>query len=291
MSEKTSAVNKAVNFLIDENIGLLSFNTDTIANIEPSEKIESVKFVNTGFGKWEEQKTVLDNPVKKDRDQKSSEVNILEDQISTYTELAQKIDRNIFNTITEITNKKAQIISIINTAVGAGCSVIPSATSATINGVAIGIGSDVYDDTGIASRYPRLENFQDKAFSQSTSQDLSESNLGRGYKTEFKINNQDRFVQNILQIQPTGHPIFPVNLTTQCLGYLSQVQTLASEIGQLRTQLSSSDVSDVNKVKTRKTEKEMFIYGYRRPEKYFSERESENNSLSGTIQSNQRFSQ
>jgi hypothetical protein len=291
MSEKTSAVNKAVNFLNDENTGLLSFNADTIANIEPSEKVESVKFVNTGFGKWEEQKTVLDNPVKKDRDQKSSEVNILEDQISTYTELAQKIDRNIFNTITEITNKKAQIISIINTAVGAGCSVIGTATSATINGVAIGIGSDVYDDTGIASRYPRLENFQDKAFSQTTSQDLSESNLGRGYKTEFKINNQDRFVQNILQIQPAGHLIFPVDLTTQCLDYLSQVQTLASEIGQLRTQLSSSDVSDVNKVKTRKTEKEMFIYGYRRPEKYFSEREGENNSLSGTIQSNQRFSQ
>ena len=291
MSEKTSAVNKAVNFLNDENTGLLSFNADTIANIEPSEKVESVKFVNTGFGKWEEQKTVLDNPVKKDRDQKSGEVNILEDQISTYTELAQKIDRNIFNTITEITNKKAQIISIINTAVGAGCSVIGTATSATINGVAIGIGSDVYDDTGIASRYPRLENFQDKAFSQTTSQDLSNSNLGRGYKTEFKINNQDRFVENILQIQPTGHPIFPVDLTTQCLDYLSQVQTLASEIGQLRTQLSSSDVSDVNKVKTRKTEKEMFIYGYRRPEKYFSEREGENNSLSGTIQSNQRFSQ
>lgn len=291
MSEKTSAVNKAVNFLNDENNGLLAFNADTIADIEPSEKIESVKFVNTGFGKWEEQKTVADNPVKKDRDQKSSEVNILEDQISTYTELAQKIDRNIFNTITEITNKKAQIISIINTAVGAGCSVIGTATSATINGVAIGIGSDVYDDTGIASRYPRLENFQDKAFSQTTSQDLSNSNLGRGYKTEFKINNQDRFVQNILQIQPAGHPIFPVDLTTQCLDYLSQVQTLASEIGQLRTQLSSSDVSDVNKVKTRKTEKEMFIYGYRRPEKYFSEREGENNSLSGTIQSNQRFSQ
>lgn len=291
MSEKTSAKNKAINFLSEENNGLLAFNADTIADIEPSEKIDSVKFVNTGFGKWEEQKTVLDNPVKKDRDQKASEVNSLEDQIGTYTELASKIDRNIFNTITEITDKKSQIVSIINTAVGAGCSVIPTLNAATINGVAIGIKSDVYDDTGTTSRYPKLENFQEQAFSQSTTQDLSESNLGRGYKTEFIINNEDKFVQNIVEIQPTGHPIFPADLTTQCLDYLSQVQTLASEIGSLRTQLSSSDVSDVNKVKTRKTEKEMFLYGYRRPEKYFSEREGENNSLSSTIQSNQSFFQ
>jgi len=81
MSESISPVNKAVNFLSEENNGLLSFNSDTVPNIEPSEKIESLEYVNTGFGKWEEKKIIVDNPVKKDRDQKAIEVNALEDQI------------------------------------------------------------------------------------------------------------------------------------------------------------------------------------------------------------------
>ena len=289
MSEKSSSANRALNFLSDENNSLLSFNQDIIADIEPSEKIESVSYKNTGFGKWEEEKKVLDNPIKKDRDQKASEVNTLEDQISTYSELSAKVDSSVLSTISQITERKTQIVSIINTAVGAGCSCVPTLTAATINGVAIGIRSDVYNDTAKIKRFNRLENLQSAPFSNTNQENLNAGNVGRGYETNYVINDENDFVQRILEIRPTGHPVFPVDLTTTCTNYYNQVQTLASEIGTLRSQLSSSLVSNANKVKSKKTEKELFLYGYRRPETYFSEREGDNNSLSQTISSTPEF--
>lgn len=199
----------------------------------------------------------------KDPDSIPSKVN--EDRnnlIVSYENLASVYDDEMRTYNEQINQKKSQIISIVNTAIGFGCSHV-AGDAANINGVACGIGSTIRQDVAVTKIYSNMNNYSaNSPFSPVSPESLSPSNSGKGFENSVSNNTGAIVGSNYRFINGLKVTFFPPGTSSDatCISYRDQINTLASEIVTLRGQRDQY-LSQVNDLKKLKTKQELLKWG------------------------------
>ena len=209
--------------------------------------------------------------------QKNELIQIAQEEVIAYTELAKTVDLPIAINLSAINQKKLEIASIISTNCGV-CSCVAGAASS--NGVIIGVGTPAAsyilpDYVGI-SIYNNLNNpGSDTPFSDDTEVPLTISNAGAGYRTELLEQNymtdDEIEAYEDYGIAPYGYGPFRrftgldgngITDNNNCSQYNAQIDALIAEIGGHREEIiNRSNLTDkVNQIKDKKTEKELMLW-------------------------------
>ena len=192
----------------------------------------------------------------------------------------------------QINQKKQLIVNLVNEAVTIGCSYLNPIVDSSIapgaeniNGVSVGIGSTIKKDRAIISRYtslddPRAEN----PFDPDVDEDISESNLGKGYKNYTDNNSGDILTTVYKYIKPDliSHPVFPVGLGASCVGIANSISTIAQEIDELRV-LREKNVEQITTLKEDKKGEEIRRWGVRQTQVELEDRKEKLNKLISNV--------
>ena len=231
-----------------------------------------------------------ENPVKSSEVLRTSRITQLQDTIDAYEDSAAILDRKILEANELINYKKSQIVSIVSTAVGAGCSYIYAIPSAniplTINSVSIGYGRTVIYDESKYQIYDNLTNFSAvNPWDPDSTYPLSNSTAGSGYKT-ITSNNTGSSVGLGATLPGT---LLAGGASGTCAGYAASVTSLLSDISQLRTQRDSY-LTDTNLLKNGKLDEEILYWGEKNSEVKRGQLISNTQNLANNIASIPEFS-
>ena len=113
----------ALDSIRKQNVELSKVGSDGSPDINPTATYEQRDVVQNDDGTWNETITEEESPVKKDITQRASELEGFEIDAANYENLAKIGDNKVIQIIDEINAKKAGIITTIQAAVSAGCSV------------------------------------------------------------------------------------------------------------------------------------------------------------------------
>lgn len=144
----TGAPKEVLKYLQEDLDSLNTYNTNQIEET-PTETLTYKEISQNTDGTWTQNDNIVENPVKLPLDQKRADILNLENKVASFKESAAILDRKILDLNNQINFKKSQIISLVSSAVGLGCSVGVTTTSSTaliVNSVQIGFGSTVYQD-------------------------------------------------------------------------------------------------------------------------------------------------
>lgn len=224
-------------------------------------------------GSWNEIKSTEGSPVRPQQELTSEFDNRRNSTIRSYEELASVYDSEMLNYNDQINNKKNQIVSLVSTAIGAGCSfkiptgpvssgsTIPFVPGAdNIGGVACGVGSTVQGDQITVKVYSNLTDYSATSpFNPKTTETLTTSNLGKGYENNVSNNTGTvlstsyRFISSEVSGHSFVFPILSVAQQTACAGYGASILQVADEIEILRNQRDQflEQVNDLKELKTR----------------------------------------
>jgi hypothetical protein len=217
-------------------------------------------------GTWNQVISEQEFPVK---DQNETFSKIQQDRneaIQSYEDMASIYDSDILNYNNQINQKKAQIISLVNTAIGFGCSDV-SGNAANINGVACGIGSTIRQDEATMKIYSNLTNYSSSnPFKPIVTENLSSSNIGKGFENNVSNNTGAIVGTNYRFINGLKVTLFPPGTSdSTCISYRDEINTLASEIATLRGQRDQY-LSELNSLKNLKTRDEIAKWGSKKEE-------------------------
>lgn len=235
-------------------------------------------------GSWNQQLTSQVSPI---QDQGAIENQIAQDQnnaIISYEELGAVYDAEMLRINNEISDKKDQIMNLVTAAIGAGCSSkIPTGPVAAgssitfvpgadnIGGVAVGVGSTVVNDKVSIKIYSSLSNYSaDSPYDPRTTEQLSTSNLGKGYENVVNNNGGSvvsstyRFISSeSADHSPPLFLTFPALSAAEiaaCAGYGASIISIANEIESLRGD-RDADLDRINDLKDLKTREEIQRWG------------------------------
>ena len=281
--------------------------TDGVPDITPPSIYEDRSVIQNDDGTWGETVTEEESPVKKDIEQRASELAGFETMAANYKNLAKIGDNKVLQILAEINDKKLGITTTISAAVSAGCSVLVGDGTwgpVTVGGVVLGPANTqtVYNtdypslsnDTGFVLTYDGLDNpASDSPFSGTTSSTLTGTNVGTGFSTGCVLNNGS-------MLEAGGSSQFKIIRGTDgatCAGYLNTINTLASEIGTLRDSLGTDwaagsyvgVIKDTIDVKDMKTGSETMVWSYKNDDEETEQRKTLNNSLINTIESQSEY--
>lgn len=226
--------------------------------------INAQQVTQNSNGTWNQVIIDKESPVKDQNKIAQTFQNQRESTIKNYEEIAAVYDRDVLKYNEQINQKKAQIISLVSSAIGAGCSVI-SGNAANINGVACGIGSTIRQDDAKINVYTDITNYFSTNPFKSEIQNLSSSNLGQGFQNIIS-NNTGAIVgtnyRTITGLKPVVGFLTSFANDSQCISYRDQINVLASEIAELR---KSRDryLTEINDLKDLKNDEEFRRWGNR----------------------------
>ena len=246
-----------------------NFGKDTSGVKSP--KTVSRRTVNQNSrGEWNEIIAVDNNPypgVNETADKKLKERDKI---IKDYENAIEPYDRELYEYNQEINDKKSLIISLVNTAISAGCShitptsginttvVAPGAEN--IGGVVCGYGSTLYKDRAIVSIYPKLDNYgAENPFDPKDKKNITPSDFGKGFESSTK-DNKGAAIEGYEYI-PTN-PLSHIFNSSTCVGYANQIISTAAEIQSLR-KLRDANVDQINILKEDKNGEEVRRWGTR----------------------------
>ena len=297
----------ALDSIKKDNEELKKIGTDGSPDITPVRNYERREVVERDDGTWGEIITEEESPVRKDVEQRASELEGFEIDAANYENLAKIGDNKVIQILVEINDKKAGIITTVNAAVSAGCSVLTGnglwgKNGITVGGVVLSAPNTqtVYNtnypkftkDKGDIFAYDGLNNYMsDAPFAGITSSMLIETNVGTGFSTGAIVNTGDEIVGLYKTITTN------ISVGGACAGYLATVNALASEIDTLRDSLGTDwaagnyvgVLKDTVEVKDKKTDSELFIWAYNNSDEKIQQKQSSNNSLIETIESQSEY--
>jgi len=297
----------ALDSIKKDNEELKKIGTDGSPDITPVRNYERRNVIQNDDGTWGETITEEESPVRKDVEQRASELEGFEIDAANYENLAKIGDNKVIQIIDEINDKKAGIITTVNAAVSAGCSVLTGNGLWGKNGITVGgvVLSAPNTQTVYNTNYPKftkdkgdifvydgLNNYMsDAPFTGITSSTLIETNVGTGFSTGCIVNTGDEIVGLYKTITTD------ISVGGACAGYLATVNALASEIDTLRDSLGTDwaagsyvgVVKDTIQVKDKKTGSETMIWSYRNEDEESRQQQEANNSLINNIESQSEY--
>ena len=297
----------ALDSLTKENEKLGKGGTDGSPDITPVRNYERRNVIQNDDGTWGETITEEESPVRKDVEQRANELEGFEIDAANYENLAKIGDNKVIQILVEINDKKAGIITTVNAAVSAGCSVLTGnglwgKNGITVGGVVLSAPNTqtVYNtnypkftkDKGDIFAYDGLNNYMsDAPFAGITSSMLIETNVGTGFSTGAIVNTGDEIVGLYKTITTN------ISVGGACAGYLATVNALASEIDTLRDSLGTNwaagsyvgVLKDTINVKDKKTDSKLFIWAYNNSDNKIQQKQASNTSLANTIESQSEY--
>ena len=267
-----NAVDRTISSLDQENKEVDEVLTENFQDTILPTTFESTKVEQGSDGKWVESQETNDQPGKKSKQVRDDRLAKDEQDVQNYKDLASISDSDLYNKVTQINEKKNQIITLINDAIGIGCS-----SGITTSPGYIGITSFVTTDSAKIKKY-QFDNYSTNNPFVSSTVSLSSSNFGDGYQTTFAINGgSDVGSYKTITYNPF-HQTF-ANGETICSGYASSITTLISEIQTLQSQVDQNLISDTNTLKNKKTDSELFVWGQKRQETKLQQQKTENDNI------------
>ena len=258
---------------------------DGSVGITPPTEIANATFTQNSQGKWKKSEQEVDSNIKKDKEVRAEELLTEETAVQNFTDLSKISDNALLDIATQINQKKQLIITKVNEAISAGCSF--GMSTAVINGVTVGVASNVTNDLAYIKKYSGLENYSsNNPFSSDDTLALSSSNSGTGYFSGFTQNGGSTVG---IYYTVTNDPLFPATPSTICATRTSEIQALALEISALRSQINSALISNTNIIKDRKTASEVFVWGYKSRDKKTNSFVTDNNNAISAIQNESTF--
>ena len=297
----------ALDSLTKENEKLGKGGTDSTPDITVPSTYEDRLVEQNDDGTWSQNIIEEENPVKKDIEQRANELEGFEIDAANYENLAKIGDNKVIQILVEINDKKAGIITTVNAAVSAGCSVLTGnglwgKNGITVGGVVLSAPNTqtVYNtnypkftkDKGDIFAYDGLNNYMsDAPFTGITSSTLIETNVGTGFSTGCIVNTGDEIVGLYKTITTD------ISVGGACAGYLATVNALASEIDTLRDSLGTNwaagsyvgVLKDTINVKDKKTDSKLFIWAYNNSDNKIQQKQASNTSLANTIESQSEY--
>lgn len=255
----TGAPKEVLKYLQEDLDSLNTYNTNQIEET-PTETLTYKEISQNTDGTWTQNDSIVENPVKIPLDQKRADILDLENKIASFKESAAILDRKILDLNNQINFKKSQIVSLVTSAVGLGCSVGLTTTSSAaliVNSVQIGFGSTVYQDQAKNKVYSGLTDYTARnPFTSDSTVTLSASNVGDGYGS-ITSNNDGSNVGIYRTVFTVGHP---GGISATCVGYASSIDSIAAELTALRSQRDSY-LTNINTVKDGKLGEEIILWG------------------------------
>lgn len=277
--------NLAIQNLKIDSVNLDLFNSDSSSGISAPQKVEQVTFSQNSNGRYEKDQQTVATGIKKDIQSRADELEEYQKNVTSFTNLAKISDDKLLNIVDQINAKKQLIITKVAEAISAGCSF--GISTAIINGVNVGVGSTVVSDYAYIKKYSGLENYSStNPFSSDDALTLTASNSGTGYFSGFTA-NAGSTVGTYYTV--TNNPLLPATPPTICATRTSEIDTLATEINTLRSQINNTLITNTNSIKDKKTESEIFVWGYKSRENKSSSLKQSNDSVIGIINGESAF--
>jgi uncharacterized protein YoxC len=255
----TGAPKEVLKYLQEDLDSLNTYNTNQIEET-PTETLTYKEISQNTDGTWTQNDSVVENPVKLPLDQKRADILDLENKIASFKESAAILDRKVLDLNNQINYKKSQIVSLVSSAVGLGCSVGVLSTnsdSLIVNSVQIGFGRTVYEDQAKNKVYSGLTDYTARnPFTSDSRITLALSNVGDGYGS-ITSNNDGSNVGTYRTVFTIGHP---GGITATCVGYANSIDSIASELTSLRAQRDSY-LTNLNTIKDGKLDEEIILWG------------------------------
>ena len=297
----------ALDSLTKENEKLGKGGTDSTTDITVPSTYEDRLVEQNDDGTWSQNIIEEENPVKKDIEQRANELEGFEIDAANYENLAKIGDNKVIQILDEINDKKAGIITTVNAAVSAGCSVLTGNGLWGKNGITVGgvVLSAPNTQTVYNTNYPKFtkdkgdifaydglnDYMSDAPFAGITSSTLTQNNVGTGFSTGCIVNTGDEIVGLYKTITTD------ISVGGACAGYLATVNALASEIDTLRDSLGTDwaagsyvgVLKDTINVKDKKTDSKLFIWAYNNSDNKIQQKQASNTSLANTIESQSEY--
>ena len=267
-----NAVDRTISSLDQENKEIDEVLTENFQDTTLPTTFESTKVEQGSDGKWVESQETNAQPGKKSKQVRDDRLAKDEQDVQNYKDLASISDSDLYNKVTQINEKKNQIITLINAAAGIGCS-----SGITTSPGYIGITSFVTTDSAKIKKY-QFDNYSTNNPFVSSTVSLSSSNLGDGYQTTFAINGGSDVGSYKTVYYDAAYQVI-TDGETICSGYASSITTLISEIQTLQSQIDQNLISDTNTLKSKKTDSELFVWGQKRQETKLQQQKTENDNI------------
>jgi hypothetical protein len=299
----------ALDSLEKQNEGLKKGSVDPTPDIEPAKNYEKRDVIQNDDGTWGETITEEKLPAKSSKARESEQVEGFKRDIANYRNLAKIGDNKVLQILGEINDKKLGILTTVNAAVSAGCSVLVGDGTwgpVTVGGVVLGPANtqSVYNtsypklsnDIASVYKYDDLDNYQsNNPFAGISSSNLTQNNVGTGFSTGCIVNTG-------ATLEAGGNTQFKtittdIPLSGACAGYLATVNSLASEIDALRDSLGTDwaagsyvgVLKDTIQVKDKKTESQTYLWSYKNTDAQLTIQQESNNSLINSIESQSEY--
>jgi len=285
---RVSAFNIVANLQDQLNFNLSGGQGDPLAGTGSTipVSINTQEVTQNSNGTWSQVIIDKESPVKDQNEIVDGFRNKQESTIKNYEEIASVFDKDILYYNDIINQKKSQIASIQTTALGIGCSCL-FGNADNINGVACGIGSTIRQDDANINVYTDITNYSSSNPFKSEIQNLSFSNLGQGFQNIISNNAGTILTNNYGTV--TGFAFTTVGIGTTfsttvipsavCAGYATSINTLASEIAELRKNRDRY-ITEINDLKDLKNDEEFRRWGNRQSD---SGIQDYNNSIRNAI--------
>ncbi len=255
-----------------------------------TENIESTTVTQNKDGSWSAQ-TEIEYGVFATAGQREDQSIIGETdrRLQHYADILQPLDTQMIEYNANINANKAGIITQMNAAISAGCSVVPytagtASSILEINGVSVGIASDIYSDTVQIKQYNNITNSNSASpFEFDEQTNLSIGSTGQGYKN---INtNDDKTNGTKIGTWQTVNPWLATATSGSnpaCQACVDAINSLAAGLGTMRP-LRDKFLSDVNVLKDARVDDQLQDWAFRREEINVNDRKNQLNSIISTL--------
>lgn len=282
---------RVINSIGQENLEYKKYFEDPTEGIKPVKETEQVEIIQNPQGKWEKRTNTVNYNLTTNSESRQNEHDFYINQTKDLEEVSSVADQALLNIISDINTHKQLIISTITTAVNAGCaSTVDPEVDPAPGGVVIGIGMTVYGDYAGIKKYEGLDDYNsDLPFKSDQEVSLTQSRVGKGYRTLYELNSEkatDYGIYETLTGAATTTAPAGLNTTTTCVGATTTIVSIAASISALRAQINDSQLNASNDIKTKKTESELFDWGYGNTEVRINEQISTNQSVITGINNN-----
>ena len=285
-----------------QNKELSKGGTDSIPDITVPSTYEDRSVAQNDDGTWNQNIIEEEIPVKKDIDQRASELEGFERDVTNYENLAKIGDNKVLSILGEINAKKLEIVDTISDAVSAGCSVLVGNGlwgPVTVDGVVLGPANTqtvhntdypvLTEDSVKLYKYDNLDVYSsDAPFTGISSAIITGTNVGTGFTNQCFAN--------------FGGTVGMYKTITgaeggACGAFRDKVFTLAAEINTLRNSLGTDwdagsyvgVLKDTIEVKDIKTGAETMVWSYKNEDEEIEQQKNSNNSLISTIEGQSEF--
>ncbi len=210
-------------------------------------------------------------------------------RLSRYSDILEPLDDQIVKITANINSNKAGIITQMNSAISAGCSVVPftSGTASSIleiNGVSVGISSDIYSDTAMIKQYNNITNANaPDPFSVDELNHLSIGSTGQGYRNVHT--NNDTQNGTVIGTWQTVNPWLATATSGSnpaCQACVDAINAFASGLGTMRP-LRDKHLSDINQLKDARLDDQLSNWAFKREDINVANRKQQLDSIIATL--------